>query len=516
MTIITARLALAVVAMALAAAGTTAPDEELAARTFANAEQLMREGKAEQALRDFDQVVTAYPDSTVADDALFRAGSFYYPAVDVSGLGSAGAEAISRARDLFSRIGAKYSRSNSAPGALLKLGLIALDPKNPKRNLDEAYAAFQSVVNIYPDSAEVERALFGAGYADLMAGKYDTSIGSFARISEDHDRDEIAEQARYQTGIAYLRLGAHVKALESFQAVRTLHPAGRLGGKALDRLTQIYKMKVQPGATGPPLFAFDTTYAPALDAEAQRGAASMAVDVDGGLHFLDVRTGALFRLGPDGKRQPAGSPVPGATALWVDATGAEVLAAPGRVIAGVEQLVPFGAEGAPPRPVEQIAAAVRVSPGQLAILDGQRNEILGYGSDLSRPRTLFKDPAGKARLVGLAVGAEGDLFSLDRRGRRVIRIRPAGTVEEIALPAEAEGSLGDPIDLAADDIGDLFLLDRRSDSVVVMSIEGHLIDTIVSKPGAPGEFSYPSAIAVGPRGEIYIHDEKRKTILRFL
>ena len=67
----------------------------------------------------------------------------------------------------------------------------------------------------------------------------------------------------------------------------------------------------------------------------------------------------------------------------------------------------------------------------------------------------------------------------------------------------------------ADDIGDLFVLDRRTDTIVVMNQDGKLLDSIASKPGGAGDFSYPSALAVGPRAEIYVYDEKRKTILRF-
>jgi len=48
-----------------------------------------------------------------------------------------------------------------------------------------------------------------------------------------------------------------------------------------------------------------------------------------------------------------------------------------------------------------------------------------------------------------------------------------------------------------------------------MTVEGKVLQTIVSQPGTPADFSGATALAVGPRAEIYIHDEKRRAILRY-
>src|SRR5262245_2158877 len=158
----------AALALAASSQGDSTAQDDLARRTFANAEQLMKEGKVEQALRDFEQVSSAYPDSGMADDALYRIALHFYPAESVDALGGASRDAIDRARGLFTTINSRYPREDCAPKALYKLGLIALDPANPSRNLDEAYADFSAVVNIYPTSDVVDKALLGAGYADMM------------------------------------------------------------------------------------------------------------------------------------------------------------------------------------------------------------------------------------------------------------------------------------------------------------------------------------------------------------
>ena len=500
----------------LAAAETepSAREDELARRTFANAEQLMLEGKIEQALRDFSQVSTAYPESSMADDALYRVASYYYPVETVDALGSAGSDAIGRARGLLEEINLKHPREDSAPLALLKLGLIALDPANPERDLDEAYASFFSIVNIYPDSGVVDRALLGAGYADLLAGN-DKSITSFERVVEEFASSPVAEDAHFYMGMAYLRGGSHTRALEEFQAVKTGFPDGRLAPRAQDRLTQIYKMKIQPDLKARPLFAQDARYSPAAEVGSVRGPVSMAVGPDSVLHLLDQRVGATFRLAHDGALASTGPILTGAVSVSVSPANAEILAAGDRVRLGTSEVVPGRLEGAELRRHEGITAAVRSGPREFAVLDSATDEVLLYEDESVNPRLMYRDPSRRSRLAGLAPGAGGRLYTIDQRGKRLIEIAPEGTHREIPFPVEVRALLKGPDALAADDIGTLFILDRRAGAVFVMTAEGRLLQTITSQPDGPGDFSYASAIAVGPRAEIYIYDDKRKTILRF-
>src|SRR5262249_30788543 len=245
-------------------------------------------------------------------------------------LGTAPASSITKARELFLRIRTKYAGEDNAPGALLKLGMIGLDPVNPQRNLDEAYAAFSGVVNIYPTSAMVDRALMGAGYADFLAARYDKAAGSFQRVAEEFPRGAVAEDAHYYQGLALARQGSWIRAIEELQEVRDLYPSGRLGAQALDMTTRIYKMKVQPAVTGRPLFVIDGAFSATLPGEAGRAEAGLAVDGASVVHLLDARSGEVLRFDHEGKPRPGGVAMPGAVGVSVDAAGVELLAAGGK------------------------------------------------------------------------------------------------------------------------------------------------------------------------------------------
>lgn len=504
------RSVIALAGVLLAASPSGGAEDPLARRTYANADQLMREGKVEQALKEFEQVANAYPESDVADDALYRMGAHYYPAESIDKLGGAPPASLKQAKEFFTKITAKYPREDTAPRALLKLGLIAMDPANPERNLDEAYASFSGVVNIHPGSDVVDRALLGAGYADFLAARYDKAIGSFVRAAEEYPRGPAASDARYYMGLAHARQGAYVRAMEELQLGRDLYPQAPVAERSFDLVTRLFKMKMLPEVGGKRLFEHDPAFAPVLDPAVMGARISLAVDSDGVIHLLDLNAGALVKLGSDGKSSGKGTSMPGARSIAIDAADQELIAAGTRFRAGAAMVAPTRQKGAQTEPFESINAAAGMAAGVIALLDEEENEILLYTGDPAKLKTLYRDPEGRVRMTGLALGAEGNLYTIDRRGRRVLEIRPNGNARAIASTA-----LQEPAALAANDLGELFVLDRRARSIVVMTAEGKTLETIVSQPATPGEFSEPTALAVGPRAEIYVHDAKRRTIVRF-
>ncbi len=488
-------------------------DDELARRTFANAEQLMREQKHEQALRDYEQVATAWPDSPVADDALYRMGAWYYPAEEVEALGRTSRRDLEKARDLLSRIPSRYPREDHAPRALIKLGLIAMDPANPARSLDEAYASFTGVVNIYPSSDVVDRALLGAGIADLMAGRAGKSIEPFERVVEDFPASPVVEDALFWMGEALAVRGDHVRALEELQRVRNRFPEGRLGGRAIDRMTLLYKTRIEPGL-GRSIFEHDSAYRPALDEDAARGGVAIAVGTDSVLHVLYPRTGALARLTHGGKPQRGNEPQEGAVAIDVDALGRRMIAYGTSFRAGAHVVSPRRIDRGELRPIDSIEACTGLPDGSVAFLDARRNEILRYVDDPTQVQTRYRDPEGRVRLQGLAAAPDGTLFTIDRRERRVLAIDAQGRAREV-VPAGSAGVRREPVALDVDPLGTLYVLDGRARSILVMMPDGRVLQEIPSASDTPADFDYASEIAAGPRGEIYVYDDKRRTILRF-
>jgi hypothetical protein len=174
--------------------------------------------------------------------------------------------------------------------------------------------------------------------------------------------------------------------------------------------------------------------------------------------------------------------------------------------------VPGDPQAGGARPIQEIGAALRLADGRTAVLSSSRSEILLYAADPARPQTLYRDPEGKAKLAGLTAGAAGKLYTVDRRNRRLLELAPALPARDVPLVALAPL---EPAAVAADDLGTLFVLDRSGLQVAILGEKGELIQMLASQPGTAGELGFVSALAVGPRSEVYLYDAKRRIIHRF-
>ncbi|MBI2940171.1 MAG: glycosyltransferase family 39 protein [Chloroflexi bacterium] len=141
-------------------------------------------------------------------------------------------------------------------------------------------------------------------------------------------------------------------------------------------------------------------------------------------------------------------------------------------------------------------------------------------------------PAAKAREVSLppAVGAQATLriggfqepwsVAVDREGRIYVADRAASVVRRfdadgkpdgtIGRPGEGPGTLKDPRAVAVDSAGQVLVLDSSRNAVSRFQSEG----TFVSSFPVPGGY-FPSGLAVGSDGSIYVADTGGSRALRF-
>src|SRR5439155_1299249 len=80
-----------------------------------------------------------FPDSPYAPPAILKVAEMIYPVAAWDQIGSASPDAIKQAGELLAALAQKYRSSHEAPRALVKLGYLAIEPANPKADLDEAY-----------------------------------------------------------------------------------------------------------------------------------------------------------------------------------------------------------------------------------------------------------------------------------------------------------------------------------------------------------------------------------------
>lgn len=162
----------------------------------------------------------------------------------------------------------------------------------------------------------------------------------------------------------------------------------------------------------------------------------------------------------------------------------------------------------------------RLSPeGFVVTIAG--TDVPGY-RDGRRSSAMFGYP------TGIAVDRYGALYVADRRTHTVRKITPDGRVFTIAgngLPGFSDGRgrlshLREPISVAVAEDGTVYIADSGNNAIRKVSTDGEVSTLAGGKPGyrdgrgREAQFNWPTGIAVGPDGNIYVCDSGNNKIRR--
>ncbi len=121
-------------------------------------------------------------------------------------------------------------------------------------------------------------------------------------------------------------------------------------------------------------------------------------------------------------------------------------------------------------------------------------------------RTLGLGPFFNA--TGVAMNAAGDLFVLDSATLKITKHGNTGRVETLALDA----SIGAPYGIAVDEAGTLYVTDQQRHRVLKIEDESKVTLLAGSTRGhadgvgSAAQFNFPQGIVVGPGGIVYVTD----------
>ena len=525
----------------------TQPDDDrpLDARTFSQGIDAVKQGKRDEGIRILRKLSQDFPDSPFASQALLKAADLIYPVAAWDQVGSASSQAIKDASDLLLPLSQKYRSSREAPKALVKLGYLFLEPANPKADLDEACGRFATAAQVYPDSDSADDAYFGSGMCETLRGRPALAADFFARLMDESPASPLAAEALYRYGVALSHLDDPTEAMLALERVRTRYADSRFAPRALDRITLLHRLRVQPAllragagpkqlspppaqkigpapptaGPEPELFRLDATYGapPATRAASTksedttfRGASDIAVDAQGLLVLASPKTPGVFRLDPKGRVQeriPHPSPdyVAVGDGLAVYISGGGQIALNAKNWSGPD-LKSY--DGRPPREFGPVATDLS---GRVYLLDPRDNVLLIY--DRSRRLAGYIRPDVKeGRFVDLAKNEDGGVFVFESRFKFALELTQGKTTRKVNL-----AGLGatEPVALAADGLGDLYLLDGRSGFVYVASPTGERITVIRPPKEALSRIGEASSVAVDAIGRVYVSGRKSPAVLRF-
>jgi len=131
------------------------------------------------------------------------------------------------------------------------------------------------------------------------------------------------------------------------------------------------------------------------------------------------------------------------------------------------------------------------------VLDAERRTFTAIGEHTKQ--APFRVP------VGLAVDAANDIYVGDSGLAQILVFGPDLALKR-TIGRQAE--LVAPSGLAVDDSrGRLYVVDARRHALIVYELAtGRLLRTVGKRGAGPGEFNFPTAVAVGPDGRVYVSD----------
>lgn len=476
-------------------AGQQPSNEELPRRQFETGMSFMQGGRYGEAIKDFQQVIDAYPRSQVADDALLQIALYQ---LEIAHNASATQSAV----DQLLKV---YPDTNSAPMAYVVSGRLAMEKGRTNADVDTALASFERVPRLFPGNDAVPAAGYYAGETLKMARRSDEALGRFRRVTAEYPSSSWAALANLAAGYCLVQSDRAASALPEIQRVRQLLPGSTAAADAINLNTILYRLYVR--APGQPAFGFNNHYVGDERADF-KDVAGVIVDPAGRL-LLGHKTGVAV-FDPKGGALKSTVAANEPSAFFVDERGRVVVARNGNLIAErAESLtisIPLNEPGKT-RLVEEIPAVVALASGTRLIADRKGKNVIRVGVD-----GRYIGPFTAVNAERLALNKLEDVAILEKDTKSItVTDRDGKTLTKIATKGTGY-QFNEPIDLAFDQLGHLYVLDRGAGAVVVFSPKYKLITTFSIPDKSAGSFTKARSFALDATGRMYIFDERAKRI----
>jgi TolA-binding protein len=165
------------------------------------------------AVDDFKLIVSTYPQSAVAEHALFMQALCLYR------LGRDD-QALVLCNDFLSRFG----KSEWAPSVRFWIGKLAYNTER----YESAESEFTAFVDQFPEHALAHRALYRAGMASAKRNEYVRAIELYGQLAKSYPSSILLADARFQQADAMCQLGEFAGAILVFDEVINNDPSSEL------------------------------------------------------------------------------------------------------------------------------------------------------------------------------------------------------------------------------------------------------------------------------------------------
>lgn len=456
-------------------------------RLLVDAQRLEREGRAEEARKEYELLVERFPQSGEAETALLALAESYWRAGQTQ-----------QATGVLDRLTGDYPDSPVAAAAWVLRGRFLVEDATNLQQLEEARTPFRRVpllfgASEYPSLDARVEARVRSGEVQLMLGEPQLAAVVFLQAIEGENDSPWRPQALYGYARSLLDLGDWPAGAEVLQRVVDDAEADEaLRMDASTDLGLVHRQWLRPSIGERP-WSGSRSF-PIAGVELRRPE-RLAADRHGRILLYDSGLQQVLLVSPAGEilQRSSQSQV---RDVWFSPDGEPFVALEDAVLSFADgQRQTFTAQGAP---VRDIGAGTTGILDQIFLLDRDEKTVWAFDRK-GGARALITSAAD---VVDVGPGADGGILLLDRKQNQVSVLGPDGNLE-----GRVSGDWRRPQAVTADRAGRLYVLDAGQESVFVLASGGQRVATVGPVLGGV-ELRRPEDIAVDGQARLYIVDSR--------
>lgn len=475
-------------------------DEAAATRLMLEAQRLAASDDAAGALQEYEALVTRFPQSSLAPEALAAAAAIQFKQGNLEASGATAQKLVE-----------SYSSSGEAAAGLVLQARIQVREANSSDDLESALTLLKRVPNLYgrsryPILQSRAEARVLAGELLTRLSRFGEAAASFVEAIEDEARGPHTLDAQLGLGTVLALRDERKAAMEAFQlaideGLRNDTAASQAAvDKARRRLSLLYRFWVRAEASGKTWVETERLSHPSGEWRKPDGVATNAA---GDVVVADQNLGVATLLA-DGSS--SASSIRDATRPFVGRDGSFHVVTAG----AVRSLDPpttetFVRTGDKPKQLDKLTVAQQGRLGEWLLVNKGDDGVQVFSDDKSEQSIR----SGDLEVLDLATDERGALYVLSERPSRVTIHKADGSGVSVVT-----GNWRKPAALDVDWLGQIYVLDSAENRIHVLKENGEDVTTVPAT--LPGGVALRSAedVAVDESGRLVVVDPRLKLVLR--